>query len=139
MVQSHGCHGEECPGAPRFCRRARQGRRGHVWESLCQAHKAQKHVRGSCHLPRKPARPGAFLHHGVPAVLTGPGGCPRAGRQPVCLCIVHRHLQSLPLKIPPSTQHRPGLPRDGQLALKTPFVSSWTRLGTLEDRVKPST
>lgn len=39
---------------------------------------------------------------------------PRAGRQAVCLCIVHGHLQSRLLKIPPSTQHRPGLPQGGE-------------------------
>lgn len=112
-----------------------------MWGSLCQAHGAQEPV------------------HGSPVTLLGPqqghvrfsttesllpsrdqaGARGQADRQPVCLRVVHRHLQSLPLKIPPSTQPRPGLPRDGELALKTPFVSSWTRLGTLEDRVKPST
>lgn len=114
--------------------------RPHVGVALSGARSPGARPRLSRHPPGTPARPGAFLHHGVPATLTGPGGCPRAGRQTACLLMYCSWTPAKPsLKIPPSTQPRPGLPRDGELALKTPFVSSWTRLGTLEDRVKPST
>lgn len=96
---------------------------------LCQAHEAQEPVRGPRHLPRSPARPGAFLLHGVPAV---PKGRPTGG--------LFMYRSRTPAKPPPEnpTQH-PAQARApaGWGVLKTPFVSSWTRLGTLEDRVKP--